>query len=189
MGQKTILLRITPSPSIETSTTSPSVSHLGGFMPRATPPGVPVRIIDPFSSVVPWLTNATISRTPNTRSDVFESWRISPFTLVWIGRLSAAPRTYRQWSADFPDYHYYGQSNALTLGETIIGPTGAKLSKPLEKHHCGMLPANFGSRCHVLAETSFATVYPATYSRAFWEEISFPSFPITIACSQISNAV
>lgn len=68
-----------------------------------------------------------------------------------------------------------------TLGEIIIGPIGAQLSKPFEKHHWGTLPAKAGSRCQVRAETSFAAAYPATYSRASSGNMFFPSFPIIIA--------
>ena len=42
-----------PIPLISTSTTSPSLRNVGGFMNKPTPPGVPVMIKDPFWSVCP----------------------------------------------------------------------------------------------------------------------------------------
>lgn len=48
-----ILFFTLPNPSIFTSTTSPSFSHKGSFIPMATPAGVPVIITVPASSVVP----------------------------------------------------------------------------------------------------------------------------------------
>ena len=43
-------------------TTSPALSHCGGFMPRPTPGGVPVVITSPGSSVMYCETSATSSR-------------------------------------------------------------------------------------------------------------------------------
>ena len=40
-----------PTLSIVTSTISPDLRYIGGFLPIPTPPGVPVRIISPGSNV------------------------------------------------------------------------------------------------------------------------------------------
>ena len=48
-----ILLMQVPMPSRPTSTTSPSFSHIAGFLPEPTPCGVPVKIKSPGRRVVP----------------------------------------------------------------------------------------------------------------------------------------
>ena len=83
-------------------------------MPNATPEGVPVIMTVPCSKLVPWLMKLMIFFTLNSKSFVFESCLDSPFTNIWIQKLPASP---------------------TSLGDTIIGPRGAYLSKPLPKHH------------------------------------------------------
>ena len=48
-----IFLKV-PIPSMEHSTTSPDFRNCGGFMPMAVPAGVPVAMIVPACSVIPW---------------------------------------------------------------------------------------------------------------------------------------
>src|ERR1700691_378524 len=45
-----------PRCSIPNSTTSPAFKYCGGFMPNATPAGVPVLMTSPGSNVMNWLT-------------------------------------------------------------------------------------------------------------------------------------
>lgn len=99
-----ILFTQVPMLSRPTSTTSPSLSHNGGFLPDPTPCGlitnqlfseskqalgstyVPVNIKSPGSRVVPWLRKLIVFATPKTMSFVLLSWTILPLTLVEILR-------------------------------------------------------------------------------------------------------
>ena len=50
----TILFLMTPIPSTSVSMTSPSFIYSGGVRPRPTPSGVPVAMMSPGSSVIPF---------------------------------------------------------------------------------------------------------------------------------------
>ena len=52
-------------PPTHTLILSPSFRYTGGFLTNPTPFGVPVRIIDPGSKVVPWERKAIVCRTLN----------------------------------------------------------------------------------------------------------------------------
>lgn len=146
---------VLPSCSTTTSTTSPFLRYTGvGFIPIATPEGVPVIITVPFSRVVPWLTKLTMSRTENSMSFVFESCRTSPFTRVCRRRLSAAPTSCSKSQSLRHNTCSCRHWFILTFRETSTGPRTANLSKPLLKHHCGTPPAKAGSRCHFRQEIS-----------------------------------
>ena len=47
------MLTSSPIAVISMLTLSPGTRYLGGFMPRATPDGVPVAMMSPGSSVIP----------------------------------------------------------------------------------------------------------------------------------------
>ena len=126
-----------PIPSISTTTSSPSFNQTGGFIPKPTPPGVPVMIKLPACSVWPVLKKETNFLTPNTRSPVSLSCLTSPLTLVFNFNPLASPNT---------------------SVEVMQGPSGAYLSKLLLKLHCGIMPALSLSICQSRHETSFPEV-------------------------------
>src|SRR4029079_2040399 len=82
--------RSVPTPSTQTSTTSRSRGYGGGVRESPTPPGVPVAITSPGSSVIPaeayWI-SSTIEK---IRLRVFELWSSSPepVVLMWIAARS-----------------------------------------------------------------------------------------------------
>ena len=124
---KTTRLTHDPTPSSETSTSSPSFSHNAGLRPMPTPWGlslgvssssliaplaathVPVKIRSPGWSVVPWDRKAMVLATWKIMSLVDEDWTVFPFNLVEICR---------------------ALGSLITLEETIPGPNGAHPSKP-----------------------------------------------------------
>lgn len=79
----------------------------------------------PFCNVVPELKYETKYAQSNSKSSSGVSCLTSPSTMVFRCR-----------SLGFPS----------TDVDTIPGPKGAYPSKPLENPHCGILPANSGSR-------------------------------------------
>ena len=54
---RTVLVRV-PMPSMLHATSSPGCSHFGGSKPMPTPAGVPMEMIVPGRSVMPWLSSA-----------------------------------------------------------------------------------------------------------------------------------
>ena len=54
----------TPIPSISQRTRSPSARYLGGSKPMPTPAGVPIAMIVPALSVIPWDSSEMTSATP-----------------------------------------------------------------------------------------------------------------------------
>ena len=82
-----ILLHKIPISSTATSTESPCFNHNGGSLANPTPSGVPVKIIDPFANVVPWLKKDINSWTLKIRSFVFEFCNVISLTVVFIFKL------------------------------------------------------------------------------------------------------
>jgi len=126
---------------------------------KPTPSGVPVKITVPGSKVVDCDKKAMMDGTSKIMSEVFDDCTVFPLST---------------------------QERASLLGSginclpTITGPRGQKVSNPLAKHHC-VPPRTFP--CHFLAETSFATAYPATKSKAFSFVAFLHGFPIITANS------
>ena len=145
-----------PRPEIDISTTSPSLrySWRGWFM--ATPDGVPVDMMSPFSSVIDRLSRDTMSKGLMCMPPASASCLTSPLTRVVRRSLSGSPA-----------------SSAVV----IQGPHGANVSNPLAR-------VNWPSAaCMSRAETSLRIVYPNTASRASPGETSLQSRPTTIASS------
>ena len=112
-------------------TLSPGCRYFGGFMPRATPDGVPVAMMSPGSSVIPLEMYAMSSGTPVIICAQLASWRTSPFTRV-RSRISA--------------------TGGAAAASSRTGPSGANVSRALPRIHCGSVP------CRSRAETSLMTV-------------------------------
>src|SRR5882762_2560794 len=82
VGLSASVLLSAPMCSIVTVTTSPGSRNRPSATP--VPPGVPVRMTSPASSVRNELTYASSCGTVKISSDVEESWRTTPLTLVVI---------------------------------------------------------------------------------------------------------
>lgn len=143
---------------ISTCITFPGTRYLGGLRPAPTPPGVPVIITLPFSSVVPELKYEIKYGTPKSKSPTLSSCLTSPLIMVF------------RWSL---------AGSLIKSAFTKTGPSGANVSNPLLNPHWGMRPANAGSLCNFLEEMSFPHVYAPTYDSASASETSLQSRPRT----------
>ena len=70
----------TPIPSISTSNTSPCFIQTGGFRAAPTPPGVPMMITSPGSSVMHSVISTIVSATPQIMSEVLELCMTTPLS-------------------------------------------------------------------------------------------------------------
>ena len=140
-----------PTPSTVTSMTSPGVSQTGGVRAPPTPPGVPVAITSPGTSVVNEEKYSTALGTSTISCAVRADCMISPFSLV----VRATSDT--------------STSSVVTTS----GPIGMLPSKFLPGVH--WVPA----RCQSRAEASFSTTKPATASSALLAGMYRPPAPIT----------
>src|SRR6186997_1235560 len=110
----TIFCFCVPRPSQPSSTTSPTLRNFGGFMPSATPDGVPVTMMSPGSMMKYCEHHQTISATPKIMVLVLPFWRYSPLTLSQILRFCGS------------------LSSSLV---TTQGPIGPNVSQPLPLVH------------------------------------------------------
>src|SRR5215471_17003440 len=105
-----------PSPAMLSLTTSPTFKYFGsGFMPSATPGGVPVMMTSPGSRTMNWEQYHTRWATPKTIVLVEPFWRVSPFTVSHMSRFCG-----------------WGISSLVTSQ----GPSGPNVSEPLPLVHC-----------------------------------------------------
>lgn len=102
-------------PSMLHATTSPGCSHSGGSKPMPTPAGVPMEMIVPGRSVMPWLSSAITYGTWKIMRSVVLSCRSSPLMRLWI---------------------FCGLRTSNSSGVTIHGPIGVKPSRLLPRYHC-----------------------------------------------------
>ena len=75
-----------PRRSISTSTTSPARRKRGGFCAAPIPPGVPVAMMSPGSSVITALSSLTSAATVKTMLAVLDDWTVTPFRRVSMRR-------------------------------------------------------------------------------------------------------
>ena len=97
---------------------------------------------EPRCRVVPDDRYETRYAQPNIKSLTYSSCLVSESTIVRRSSFPGSPPT--------------------TSGRTRHGPSGAKVSNPLENPYCGTLPAKPGSLWSFLDETSLPHVYAAT---------------------------
>src|SRR5690606_10707102 len=146
-----------PSPSIETVTTSPSFRKRGGFMPIPTPGGVPVRMTSPGSSVKCCDRYEIRVGILKIRLLVLLSCMISPLMDDVIRRLCGS---------------------GISSRVTSHGPSGQNVSRLLPRVHCRSLRC-----CRSRALTSLAHISPKTCSIASSSEPSLARLPMTTASS------
>ena len=137
--------------------TSPTFRYCGGFMPMATPGGVPVEMTSPGISVMNCDRYDTTCGTLKISVLVLPVWRRSPLTSSHMERLC-------------------GSATASRV--TSQGPSGPKVSWLLPLVHWPWRLV-WKSR----SETSFITAKPATWFIASASETYFAFVPMTTASS------
>src|SRR5216683_1340090 len=111
----TIFCRCLPSPAVLSSTTSPTCRNFGsGFMPSATPGGVPVMMTSPGSSTMNCEQYQTICSQSKIIVLVEPFCRVSPFTVSSMSRCCGS------------------LTSSLVTSQ---GPIGPKVSQPLPLVH------------------------------------------------------
>ena len=131
-----------------TENSSPSFKNCGGFIPAATPAGVPVKIVQPAGRVVPCERKLMIFGTLKIRS-------LCPVSTLQVIKMMNFTYSTPESCMTLPFFRPRMCSldgSGISTGDTRTGPIGQAPSNPLLKHHW------LWENCFALLETSFEAV-------------------------------